>query len=287
MKVYDRDENAVDEQVQTGASVLFFHIEKNPTDTFKPRDIFTFFGEQNIDNADTVKILYNGTDGQRAVISQLNVLPLMMMATMGPNHMKVIRDGSGYITKVFGFLRIGFDGALPLSQNNYLSVNTSFANLSRLRIYAIDGRKTGNIVRYESNHFPPKQERTVGLVNGFQLAIPKGDGDNMDLMAGRFTSLASEGMPAYTADLSEPELAFLSTEANDICIQYGVLDSIQETISGDTYTYPLGFRATETVSGGYGYDIMSVVDFSEVKFTFPRTTRVYVARNFSLATLPA
>jgi hypothetical protein len=287
MKVYDSSSNAIDEQVQTGASVLFFHIEKAITDSFQPTDIFTFFGEQSINNADTVKILYNSSEGQRAVVSQLNILPLFLMATMGPNHMKVVRDGSNRITKVFAGLRIGFDGALPLSQNNYLSVNTSFSNLSSLRIYAIDGRKTSNIVRYESNHFDPKQERTVGLVNAFQLALPKGDADNMDLLTSRFTSLSGEGMPAYTADLTEPELAYLSTEANDIAIQFGVLDTISETTAGDTYNYPLGFRATQSVSGGYGYDILSVVDFSEVKFTFPRTTRVYVARNFSLATLPA
>jgi hypothetical protein len=287
MKVYDSTKNSVDEQVQTGASVLFMHIEKTPTANFKPKDLFTFFGEDEINTADSIQVLYNSQAGQRAVISNLNILPLLLMSTVSPNHLKAVKDADGNITKVFAALRIGFDGALPLSQNNYLSVTTGFKNLSNLRIYAIDGRKTANIIKYESNHFDPKQERTLALVNGFMMAVPKGDADMPEQLVARFTSLGDMSIPQYTANFSEAELAFLATEANDIQAQYGVLDSVTESTAGEDYTYPLGFRATETMSGGYCYDVLSVVDFSDVKFTFPRTTRVYVARNFSLNEMPA
>jgi hypothetical protein len=114
------------------------------------------------------------------------------------------------ITSIRAVLRVGFGGALPLNQNNYLSLSTNFSDMGNLKIWALDGRKTNMVMRYESAILQPGTNTEVTLINSISAAIPK------SIEQATIQTLAATDSPAYAAVYSGAELEAIARDADPV-----------------------------------------------------------------------
>jgi hypothetical protein len=184
------------------------------------------------------------------------------------------------INKVRFFIRVGYDGSLELNQSQYLSLTTFFQNVSQLNIYSIEGRRTTSVIKYESMYMQPRQEAEVVLLNSLLTAFPK------NIESVQLTTVASAESSSYSADYTEPELAFLAREVNDVQVVVGCEDEILASpVVGPDFTYPLGFRNQWTMAGGYGFDVLGTVHYARAKVLSNYAGHVFLSRVYNISEL--
>jgi hypothetical protein len=294
-------------------------------------DLFHFFGEDVQPSADTLNLMYNDSvRGQVSLVSSLHVLPLFLMSSVAPNAIRCIgksltsspykvdpvsltlTDKSGKsvskaggfsrarslgvqpslaITTVRAVLRVGFGGALPLNQNNYLSLSTNFSKLraktsssdtvSGLKIYAMDGRKTNMVMRYESAILQPGMNTEITFLNSLSAAIPKSVYD------ATIQTLPAADSPSYSALYSEVELEAIARDADQIIAEVGVEDFIPVVppVGGASSLYQLGFRALYTIPNGYGYDVIPTANYDNAKIHSDVSSLVFISRAYMISDL--
>jgi hypothetical protein len=318
MKIYDSAVNATDLQVQSGCSALLIEITKAAVAGYA--SLFEFFNEQTSASADTIKLMLNdGALGQKTVSSGLRALPLFLMSAVTPNSIqaigkemeapayeidpktlvlskegKKVKAGSYSYSRSLGvvpqlalitvraLLRIGFDGALALNQNRYLSLSTTFSDLANMKVYAIDGRKTDRVIKYESFYMQPSTNTDISLRNSLLFALPK----SID-QAVIQTLPAADSVP-YSAVYSEPELAAMARDMDSCLVEVGCEDVITVTPpAGEAYSYPLGFRSQFIMSDGYGYDVIGSANYDNAKVMTNHAGHSYVCRQYSIDELPS
>ncbi|MDH6309785.1 hypothetical protein M2451_002031 [Dysgonomonas sp. PFB1-18] len=273
MRVYNKDSNIADLQVENGTFFLLFDVTKTTGAASLP----AFFGDLNLPTSDTLKVLYTSrTGGQRSLIPSLPVLPLAIAGTMGPQHIKCYFDSNGNINRVVFPVMIGAGGALTLDNNSYLSVSTNFGNLAStasgneksLRIYAVDTVKSNFAFMYESIHLNASSQKAIDLTNSNQLILSK---EILD-----FQLLAKDTQ--YSVNWSEPEIEAVSRAQNDLLAMFGKDLVTNRTIQGASVASNLGFEAVEIASGGTYYNAIGVSDFITAKVTSRYDDRAYVLR---------
>ena len=318
MKIYDGTSNVQDKQIQSGCTYIVFEVTKAKADGYASLFDFFGENSQagadtvNLTYHDSVRgqvtlvsslhvlplfmmssVAPNAIRAIGKLMAQpkYKVDPVSLTLSDDKGESIALKPGQVFshyralgaapllqLTSVRAVLRVGFGGALPLNQNNYLSLSTKFSDLKNLKIWAMDGRKTNMVMRYESAILQPGMNTEITLVNSLSAAIPK----SIDQAA--VQTLPAADSPAYSAVYSEEELEAIARDADQVICEVGCEDFINVVppTGGASYVYPLGFRSEYVMANGYGYDVIPTANYDNAKITTQYGSLVFISRAYSI-----
>jgi len=261
--------NLSEKQVQTGCSALHFKVTKNtPVDT--PQEFFAQKdGAGNLDDLnlfDRITVRYNGPrGGQKQIISELPIFPLLVACTTGPNHMIFENDpATGKIVGCAFTLQLGVNGALRLDGDHYISVKTNFQDLATIEMYSIDGVPTSLAYQYTNAQLDANVQRTINLNNVNKLIL-----DPMVEL------LELNGAEGYTVQVEQAEVIDIAEGLNDIIALRGNPMTYNRVNGGDIYPVKMGIEATKQYTGGLFYPTIGVEGYDSVRVQSPKACYVY------------
>ncbi len=213
-------------------------------------------------------------------VSYASNTPLGFMAmypTVNSGFVKAFRT-AGKITRVVFRIDVGHGGALPLTGDMQLNVETNFnglaASAGSLKIDCISADRSPILIQYAYNKVDAGTQRTLDVSNAVAMVIPAISGTILDITT-------DEGL-TYRQSIEALQAA--SQAINEVSVVYGVAATKKVYLPGITAPVSVAsFKGEDVICGGEGFVVLGVSRFTRISISSTDNSGVLVVTPVQVA----